>query len=140
MAATQKEVQREMQKEMQEVQMGNMIRGQERMRRQMIAQQMAITRENLWWMGGFGALLAVGATAYTIKHKSFPAPAAIPLIGYGTVVAYQYDFAYGGKAERINRYTNEIISDPSYWFNPILPDKVPSVLKHESAVKSETKK
>lgn len=66
----QREVQKEMQKEMQKVQLGkfwnqqrmltinsiedNMIRGQERMRRMMVAQQMAITRERVWWFVGFG--------------------------------------------------------------------------------------
>lgn len=44
--------QKALQKEMQAEMLQNQLRGQERMKRMMIAQQMASTRERLWWMGG----------------------------------------------------------------------------------------
>jgi len=124
----QKEVQKEMQKEMVEVQMKNMMLGQERMRRMMIAQQMALTRERLWWLGGIGGFATFGLAGYAARTRTFPTPAIVPLIGYWTACAYQWDFAYGTKPDRINKYTNEILEDPKYWFTPVLPTEVAEVV------------
>jgi len=123
MAEKQKEVQKEMQKEMQEIQMVNMIRGQERMRRMMIVQQMAMTRERLWWIAAFGTVFT-GAVFGYIRHvgwNNFPKPALLSVLTYWYVTCFQYDLAYGSKIERVNKYTNQILQDPSYWFNPVLP-------------------
>jgi hypothetical protein len=37
------------------------------------------------------------------------------------VTAYQWDFAYGTKPNRINKMADEIMADNSYWFHPIEP-------------------
>jgi len=124
MVEKQRELQKEVQKDMSAIQLNNMILGQERMRRMMIAQQMAIARERLIWIGAFGGFLTLGLTGYTVRTKSFPAPAMVPLIGYWTIFAYQWDFAYGNKAQRIFEYQNSIMQDNRYWFNPVLPDKL----------------
>jgi hypothetical protein len=120
MAKTQEEMQGKMLKKQQHMQM----RMQDRMRRTMVAQQMAFTRDLVHWMSGVYSATLVGVTAYTIKNRKFPKVAIVPLALFGTVIAYQADFAYGNKVERVNRMMNDdILTNKNYWFVPIDPEE-----------------
>lgn len=48
---------------------------------------------------------------------------AVPLIGYTTMLAFQYDFAYGTKANRIADIQRKILTEEAdnYWFTPVNP-------------------
>lgn len=117
-AEQQKKVQKEMQQEMGKMQLENMIKGQERQRKMMMAQQIAITRERLYWFVGFGTFATTGAIVGAMRGHS-SSTAVIPLIAFWTITGYQYDLAFGTKANRINKYYEEIVNDKSYWIYPI---------------------
>ncbi|KAL6057372.1 hypothetical protein QOT17_015519 [Balamuthia mandrillaris] len=112
------EKQREMQQEMAAKQLANMLKGQEEMRKKMLAQQIAITRERLWWLGGVWAAFTTLGCVATLK-KGFGATKVglIPWSLYTTMVLYQADFAYGTKPNRIRHIMEEeVLRDPNYWF------------------------
>lgn len=122
MVEKQKQTQLELQEVMMQKQWKNNLKGQERMRRTMIAQQMAMARERLWWFAGFVGTLCLGIGGYAIKHKRVPPAAIAPLFALLTITAYQADFAYGNKIERVNRMMNEIVDSGKYWFTPLTPN------------------
>lgn len=111
MIQQQKQIQQEMQQ--------NQLKAQERMIRRQLAFQLAFSKDMLNWMGTGYGLILLGATAATIKQKKFPPFAAIPIIFGGLVVGYNYDFVYGDKVNRVQRYYEEIIKNEDYWFIPI---------------------
>jgi len=113
------EKQKEMQSEMSKVQKAIMIQNQERMRRLQIASAMAMARDRVMWMAGGGGIALTGLGIYTLRAKVFPKAAIIPLTIYSYIFAYQWDFAYGNKAERVNKMFNDIITSEQHWFTPI---------------------
>jgi len=116
----QKPMQKEMQERMGRTQMIAQARGGERMRRLQLSMQMAFVREQLYWFGGVYSLGLLGVTAQVIKTKSIPKVAAIPLVVAGTFIAYQWDFAYGNKIDRINKIHHDILREEKHWFVPLL--------------------
>eukprot|EP01118_Nematostelium_gracile_P003193 TRINITY_DN13633_c0_g1_i1.p1 TRINITY_DN13633_c0_g1~~TRINITY_DN13633_c0_g1_i1.p1 ORF type:complete len:133 (+),score=33.66 TRINITY_DN13633_c0_g1_i1:24-422(+) len=116
MVEKQRALQKEMQKEMAEVQARNMRLNQEKMARMMVVQNMALTRERLNWMGGFGILATLAALGHSIKTKH-ASPLTVPLVPYWTIIGYQWDFAYGDKVNRIKKEVDQIMKDERYWFN-----------------------
>lgn len=86
----------------------------------MQAMQMAFARDLVYWYGGVFATVCTGVTAYTFKTKKFPIIASIPLFAIGTILAYQIDFAYGNKANRVNKIKQDILKE-KHWFVPIVP-------------------
>ena len=84
----------------------------------MLSQQMAITRERAWWfLGGLG-LMSTGMIVGALRGKNVSVLAG-PLTAVSLVTAYQFDFAYGSKPQRIREMHEEILNDPKYWFNPV---------------------
>lgn len=80
-------------------QMERQIRMQLLMRERMVATQLAVVREAIYWWGGFYGLCLVGLTAGFLKTKN---PGVIaPLVPLSFVVGYQADMAFGNKMERI---------------------------------------
>jgi hypothetical protein len=121
MIEKQKQAQLELQEVMMAKQWKNNVRAQERMRRQMVAQQMAMARERVWWFGGFAGTMLLGFCGFAVKHKRVPPAAVAPLLALLTVTAYQVDLAYGNKLDRVNRMMNEIVDSGKYWFTPLTP-------------------
>uniref|UniRef100_A0A6B2LQW0 Plasminogen receptor (KT) n=1 Tax=Arcella intermedia TaxID=1963864 RepID=A0A6B2LQW0_9EUKA len=130
------EKQKEAQQEMASVQFNNQLKMQERMRRMMVAQQMAMTRERLVWFEGVLGVATTGALIGSIKHKT--AAPWVPVFLLGVITAYQWDFAYGTKAERINVMYEDIIQDPSFWFTPVLPNK--EIIQKNEQLETSVKK
>lgn len=96
----------------------NQREAQERVRRVMIAQQMAIARERTWWFGGVTSALGVGLLLGAMKGKNVTL-GSIPFIGLSILTAYTWDFGYGTKINRINQMHREIMNSPEYFFYPI---------------------
>lgn len=118
--------QRKMMGEQMEKQWKMQKKAQERMRRQMITFQMAMARERCYWMGAGWAGLVLGVIGKTVKTKQFPALSVPPLFVATMILAYQVDFAFYTKANRVNAMAKEIMNDESYWFVPLEvdPDKI----------------
>lgn len=100
-------------------------RAQERMRRVQISFQMAVVQERFYWMATAYSGSLLGLTINFLKTKSFPKVAIPPLYIGGFALAYQYDFAFGNKINRINEMATKLQNSPEYWFSPIdeLPKK-----------------
>lgn len=110
------------------------------MRRMQMSYTMAMTRERLYWMGGFYSFLAVAALGARRKLGAVPEAMKGPLVVMPWVMAYQADLAYGNKSNRINDMALEIANDPSYWFVPVYPShlqEIPSPLLQKPKSPSE---
>jgi len=88
--------------------------------RKMMAIQVAFSRELFPWIGSFAALVTTLVTIRTVRdvkngHGTNPVLLA-PVLILGIISAYQWDMAYGTKANRINSYFEEILQDNQYWF------------------------
>jgi len=108
---------------------------QERMRRQMVAQTVAMTRERFWWMAAFAGFAYTGAFVNIVK-KQFPPALAPPLVIYAFILAYTWDLAYGNKMERINRMAEEMVANEPHWFTPVYPTE--SQMKHLKDVETKS--
>src|SRR5687768_4131624 len=97
MAEKQKAAQREVQEEMSRRQMRNMLIGQERMRRVMAAQQVAIARERVPWLGGFWAIFTCGVAALAVKKPQALGAGILPYTAFSLFTAYNWDLGYGTK-------------------------------------------
>lgn len=54
----------------------------------------------------------------------------VPIIVGGTFLAYQWDFCWGTKLERINKMADDLALE-QHWFNPAMPsDEEVNKLKH----------
>jgi hypothetical protein len=73
--------------------------------------------------GGTYGLLLTAATVRYLKTKSVPVAAVVPIVFVPIFLAYQADFAYGNKAERIKRMRDEITKE-KHWFVPLTVDHV----------------
>jgi len=98
----------------------NQKNGQETMRRTMLATQVAARRDLVQWMGATWCLLASGVTVAAAKRKLPPA-AAVPFTIFSIVLAYNWDFAYGNKLERINAEYEKITTQEKHWYVPLNP-------------------
>jgi len=112
MAEKQKEmvvVQRENQKQMM----------MEQMKKQ-LSMQMAAQREQLNWefgtFGFFGSVLVLAK----MSKKHVPAPAAIPFLLASVIMAYQVDFAYGNKMDRVKKEADKILASDILFYVPFL--------------------
>jgi len=121
------EKQKKFQGEMQERMMGNQKENQrimqEKMRRQMLSFQMAMARERFYWLAGVGAFFLTGIAAAAARGKAHAALIA-PVTAYSVLMAYQWDFAWGGKANRIFEFQKQILTEEgekNYWFTPLVP-------------------
>jgi len=118
------QTQRNLQQEMLQKQWELQLRGQERMMRSQIAMQMAASRDLCYWMGSVLVVGVAGLSVAVVKGKRPPPVVIIPLAIYSIVLAYQVDFAFGNKAERIRKMRDEIITKEEHWFVPLTVDKV----------------
>eukprot|EP01080_Neovahlkampfia_damariscottae_P000351 gene351-6765_t len=116
MAENQKIVMREMQEEQLGKMWDQMVRGQERMRRLQMSMAIAMTKERLNWMGGVYGLFTCGLTIRVLKKQPVPPIVIVPMILGGALIGYQADLAYGNKANRINKMTEEIMKNEDYWY------------------------
>ncbi|KAI3639662.1 hypothetical protein MIR68_002356 [Amoeboaphelidium protococcarum] len=98
----------------------------EAQQKQMIAMQMAASRDLCMWIGGVWSTLLAGAMIS--RNKMVLAPLSVVSV----VLAYNLDMAYGGKMERIRAEHYRIINNEQHWFNLKQND-----LKLEQKVKSE---
>jgi hypothetical protein len=87
----------------------------------MQAMQVAFARDLVYWIGGVFTVICAGVTKYSLKTKQFPKIAAVPMLAIGTVLAYQIDYAYGNKANRVNKIKEDILMKEKHWFVPIVP-------------------
>ena len=118
--------------EMQKNQKKTMLESQERMRRVMLAQQVAIARDRVDWMLGAWASAALAGSVATLRGVKLPPAAAAPFLVYTVVLAYQWDFAYGNKTERINNTFNRIVNTEKHWFLPFDTKSIPGDVDRES--------
>lgn len=105
---------------------------------------MGLCSERLNWIGGVYATFLSGVSIYALKNKhvrherrngalftkprntdlllqiQLPPVLGLPIFVSGVFVAYQWDFCYGTKLERINKMTEELAKE-EHWFNPSLP-------------------
>ncbi|CAI8022614.1 Plasminogen receptor (KT) [Geodia barretti] len=83
----------------QAMQVERQLQMQTLMREKMLAQQLAMARERLYWWGGFYALASLGLIRGAMVRRQ---PWILgPLVPLTFVVAYQADLAYGNKMERV---------------------------------------
>jgi hypothetical protein len=83
----------------QAMQVERQLQMQTLMREKMLAQQLAMARERLYWWGSFYALASLGLIRGTMVRRQ---PWILgPLVPLTFVVAYQADLAYGNKMERV---------------------------------------
>ena len=74
-----------------------------------MATAIAQTRDMLMFTGGFTATVAILAAAAFLRTKSKAGFA--PLLPLSFVTAYQYDFAYGDKMERVRAEAESILAN-----------------------------
>jgi len=122
MVEKQRALQVEMQEKMAQRQEANMKKQQERMKRMQIATQVAIGREQFWWFAGFHSFLTLGLTGALIKKKPVHPAAVVPYLAFTLITAYQWDFAYGDKLERINNIYSDLQKE-DHWYIPIDPEE-----------------
>eukprot|EP01128_Nolandella_sp_AFSM9_P002991 TRINITY_DN13444_c0_g1_i1.p1 TRINITY_DN13444_c0_g1~~TRINITY_DN13444_c0_g1_i1.p1 ORF type:complete len:144 (+),score=36.93 TRINITY_DN13444_c0_g1_i1:261-692(+) len=116
------EVMKKNQEQMMAQQMEMQVLMQERMRRIMFTQQLAIMKERLYWMSAFGATIGTALIA-GISRGVVPARNAGMLLPYSFIWAYQADMVYNNKAERINNImVNDLFTQEDAWFTPITPN------------------
>eukprot|EP00928_Gymnodinium_smaydae_P066781 TRINITY_DN49742_c0_g1_i1.p1 TRINITY_DN49742_c0_g1~~TRINITY_DN49742_c0_g1_i1.p1 ORF type:complete len:212 (+),score=35.85 TRINITY_DN49742_c0_g1_i1:89-637(+) len=99
----------------------------------MIASRIATIRDRVHWLSAFyvvmiGANLFRGRKLRAAGLPWEPLPISyLPFVATPFAFAYQADFAYGNKAERINAEVQNIIKNEKHWFNdPLL---IPAYLK-----------
>jgi hypothetical protein len=97
-------------------------KGMERQRRLMIAFGLAAAQERCYWLGGAWSFATLGLLTSVIRKKPLHSIAIAPYIGGTAFLAYNLDFAFGGKPNRINEMSKKILADESYWFVPIEVD------------------
>ncbi|KAL5486494.1 hypothetical protein EMCRGX_G018982 [Ephydatia muelleri] len=96
----------------QQLQMERQIQMQLLMRERMVATQLAVAREAMYWWGGFYSLCLVGLTAGFLKTKK---PGVIvPIVPLSFVVGYQADMAFGNKMERIVAEADRILKEEQH--------------------------
>jgi len=100
-------------------QLENSVIVQNYTRRMMIAQQQAITRDRVQWLMGFYVISGGIIFFNALRNKKFPYIFIPPAVIVTMAWAYQIDFAYLGKVNRINDLMNGISMDSKFWFNPI---------------------
>src|SRR3990167_1921748 len=105
------------------------IKGKKRQRDIELSSRMATYRDRVWWLIGFYATMGTVSFARMLIIRKFdPLPLrTVPYVLVPFVVAYQADFAYGTKADRINKMATHIRDHENYWFNE--PIELPELLK-----------
>jgi len=96
----------------------------------MIATKMATTRDRVKWMTAFYLVMGGVSFGRMIHLRKFtPLPLnVVPFVLVPFLVAYQFDFAYGSKANRIDREARVILNEEEgHWFNE--PMEIPVRLK-----------
>ena len=74
-----------------------------------LSMQMAAQREQLnWEFGSYGFFASVLVLAKLAKQH-VPRPVAVPFVLAPIIMAYQVDFAYGDKADRIKKEADKIL-------------------------------
>ncbi|KAL9651631.1 hypothetical protein ABK040_001576 [Willaertia magna] len=95
-----------------------------------IATKMATTRDRVYWLGGFYFVMGGVSFGRMIVLRRFaPLPFdTLPFMAVPFWMAYQYDFAFGNKANRINKEALKILNEEEgHWFNE--PIELPELLK-----------
>lgn len=72
-------------------------------------------------MAAFFGASSTAVLLQTIRTRSIP----WPVVGFGSVsivfVAWQLDYGYQDKTNRVNQNFKQITDDPKHWFVPLLP-------------------
>ena len=99
----------------------NVAESQDRMQRQMLLMQVSMARERLYWFGAAWGFLTLAVAGALKNGPSSARVALIPYVLFSTVTAYQWDFAYGSKLERIQRIRAAMERDEAndHWFLPV---------------------
>jgi hypothetical protein len=105
-----KQAMSESQKEMMAKQEEMTRKMQDRQMKVMNGMQMAATRDLVHWMGGVYGIMLTGLAGGALAGHKIPRAAGAPLLIFTTVLAYQIDFAYGHKADRIRGYYEDILA------------------------------
>ena len=79
------------------------------MRERMMAAQVAGARDLVQWLGGALAIAAPALIAGAARSGN--RALVVPLVPFSLVTAYNYDFAYGSKPERIAAEAERILRD-----------------------------
>lgn len=108
-------------KETQRLTMERQMVMQNAMRERAMAVQLARARDLFYWFGAFYATsaLAIGRGISVTKNPRL----AAPLLPLTFILGYQYDLAYGGKVERIQRMAEAMLEEESQLF--LLPKGMP---------------
>jgi len=89
--------------------MERQLQMQNLMREKQMAMQIATRREMFSWWAAFYALV-FPAMLVGFKHSRKPGAIA-PLLPLTFIVAYQYDFAYGTKIERVKAMADGVLGE-----------------------------
>ncbi|KAF0980838.1 hypothetical protein FDP41_012759 [Naegleria fowleri] len=106
------------------------LKSMKRRRDYEIATRLATTRDRVWWLGGFYTVMGGVSFARMLYLRRFdPLPLNyLPYIIVPFWMTYLVDFAYGTKANRIDREARKILTqEQGHWFNE--PIEIPELLK-----------
>ena len=92
----------------------NQRKAMDRQQKTMIAMGVANSRDLSQWIGG---VLSVYTLGLLLAPKPLPKVVFGPFCVLSTVLAYNLDFAYGTKAERIRKEFYKISEHEDHWFS-----------------------
>jgi hypothetical protein len=105
------------QTKMLEAQRENMKTQMARQMRIMNAANVAWSRDFVQWVGGVWTLAVTGAILAKFNHGVVPSPLKVPLVVLPIVGSYNWDLAYGTKADRIQREMMKVLHEEDHWFS-----------------------
>ena len=91
----------------------NQKKAMDKQQKTMIAMGVANSRDLSVWIGGVWSALTVGLL---VNHKHVHRAVFVPYSILSVVLAYNIDFAYGNKAERIRKEFYKINALESHWY------------------------
>lgn len=105
----------EKQKEMAVIQRENQKKMMEEQMKKQLSMAMASQRELLnWELSAYGTFATV-FTLGKLARRPVPHVAVVPLVVAPVILAYQWDFAYGTKADRIKAEADKILVTFFLW-------------------------
>jgi hypothetical protein len=106
-----------------------------------IATKIATTRDRVYWMCGFyGAMgtASIGRMIYLREFNALPLK-YVPFVLVPFLVAYQADFAWGTKVDRIDKEARKILKSEKHWFTEPM-ELSPLLQEHYMTYWTETNK
>ncbi|XP_068726773.1 plasminogen receptor (KT)-like [Montipora capricornis] len=115
--------------ETQKMQLGRQLQMQNAMRERQMSMQLAGAREMFYWLASFYGIATVGMLVGFKRSKS---PAAlVPFLPLTFIVAYQADYVYGTKMNRIRDEAENIMKEERSFLE--LPCGMPNFQSIEEA-------